>query len=174
MLSLSRLQLNMVSWWRTLCSCLRRPVSFVIRDFKNNTETAAVKGNVFEGVNDGLILFDRDGKFGYVDFDNNVKIAPKYDYSCGFSEGLAAVSLNGKWGFIDTAGKVVIPLQYDDDESWYDSDEPDVKFLKGRAAVYKGENYGVIDKAANIVVPFKYDYITIDTVKKQIRARYKG
>lgn len=144
------------------------PASFVIWDYKNNTKSAPVKGNVLDGINDGMILFDRDGKFGFVDIDNNVNVAPKYDYSCGFSEGLASVCLNGKWGFIDASGKVVIPLQYDDDESWYESSEPDVKFQKGRAVVYKNEKYGVIDKKAGVVVPFKYDFITIDSLKNQI------
>lgn len=149
------------------------PDSFVIWNLRTGVKSAPVKGYVYDSLRDGLLLFNGDGGYGYVDADNNVKVEPRYDFSCGYSEGLASVRSGGKWGFIDKAGKMVIPMQYDDDETWYDSDEPDIRFLKSRACVMKNGKYGVIDKAGNVVVPFKYDYVTIDTLKNQITgARY--
>lgn len=57
---------------------------------------------------DGLVAFCRDGKWGYVDLEGNVVIAPTYAGAKSFSNGLAAVFNGSKWGFINKDGQLVI------------------------------------------------------------------
>ena len=80
-----------------------------------------------------------EGKFGYIDAEGNVVIAPQYDLAGGFHDGLAMViewDPDGgrdpktgldkqKVGFINNDGELVAPLRYD-----YARD-----FSEGRAAV---------------------------------------
>ena len=46
------------------------------------------------------------GKWGYIDQQGEVAIAPQFDYAADFSEGLAAVQQDGRYGYIDTDGKL--------------------------------------------------------------------
>ena len=59
---------------------------------------------------EGLALIEQDEKYGYVDTQGNIAIAPQYDEAGNFSEGVVAVVLNDKSFFIDAAGNVVITL----------------------------------------------------------------
>ena len=59
---------------------------------------------------EGLALIEQNGKYGYIDTQGNIAIAPQYDEAGNFSEGLVAVVLDGKSFFIDGAGKVAIAL----------------------------------------------------------------
>jgi hypothetical protein len=63
---------------------------------------------------DGLVAFCKGEKWGFVDAEGNVLIAPKYEMARSFSHGLAAVCQNGRWGFIDPNGEVVIDMQFTD------------------------------------------------------------
>lgn len=68
--------------------------------------------NVDIVLQDGLIAYEEDGSWGFVDTTGKVIIAPAFDGAKSFSNGLAAVCMNGKWGFIDTSGSVVIECQF--------------------------------------------------------------
>ena len=59
---------------------------------------------------EGLALIEQNGKYGYIDTQGNIAIAPQYDEAGYFSEGLVAVVLDGKSFFIDAAGNVGITL----------------------------------------------------------------
>ena len=54
-----------------------------------------------------------NGKWGFVDEQDNVVISFEYDNADNFFDGLARVKLNGKWGFIDKSGKEIIPIKYE-------------------------------------------------------------
>jgi len=62
---------------------------------------------------EGLAVYERDGKFGYVDSTGRVAVKAQYDLAKDFSNGMGYVSKNGKWGYIDRTGKVIIPIKYD-------------------------------------------------------------
>ena len=51
-----------------------------------------------------MALIDRNGKYGYIDTQGNIAIAPQYDEAGNFLEGLVAVALDG-------ARKVAIALK---------------------------------------------------------------
>lgn len=63
-------------------------------------------------MSDGLIAYEKGGKWGYVNTEGKVIIKPQYDEARSFSCGLAAVCKGEKWGFIDTSGEVVIEYQF--------------------------------------------------------------
>lgn len=53
-----------------------------------------------------------NGKWGFVNTQGEITIAPTYEEAKSFSNGVAAVKLDGKWGFINTAGNIVIDPVY--------------------------------------------------------------
>lgn len=57
---------------------------------------------------EGLAPVVKDGKYGYVDKDGRVVIAPTYDTASDFTDGKAVVQLNDKYGVVDTEGRSVI------------------------------------------------------------------
>lgn len=77
--------------------------------------------NEFDGV---MVICRRDGKWGVVDTDGNVRVPfGKYDIIDPFFMGLARVKIgelaslrgnHGKfhWGIIDLSGKEVVPVKY--------------------------------------------------------------
>lgn len=67
-------------------------------------------GYDIQAYSDGVILLERDGKYGYMDYTGAWIAQPIYDYARPFSEGLAVVGFNdGVRLMIDTAGNIVIP-----------------------------------------------------------------
>lgn len=59
----------------------------------------------------------KDGKWGYIDINNNVVIDFIFDDANSFSEGLASVSMIDKdkelYGYINSSNNLVIPYKYD-------------------------------------------------------------
>ncbi len=85
---------------------------------------------------------DSGGKWGFIDTNGKMVIAPQFEKATIFSEGLAKVQLNGKYGFIDKSGNWVIKPKYDNVSD----------FNNGIASIYmKNERMGYIDKNENFV-----------------------
>ena len=61
---------------------------------------------------DGLIAVCVNGKWGYVDFEGEMKIEPKYLEAKSFSYGLAAVYNGTDWGFINKNDELAIDYQF--------------------------------------------------------------
>lgn len=57
---------------------------------------------------------DDGGRWGFVDMQGHMVIAPVYDSVMTFSQGLAAAHQDGKWGFIDPQGRWRVEPRYDD------------------------------------------------------------
>jgi hypothetical protein len=94
----------------------------------------------------GLFLIQKDGKWGFVDREGNVKIPPQFDQAAPFSDDLAVVALGGRAGYIDKNGKFVINPQF----------VSAAPFSEGLAAVRSGNAWGFIDKTGKIVVPAQF------------------
>ena len=62
---------------------------------------------------DGVILLQREGKYGYMSSNGSWITNPDYDSAEPFLEGLAVVGRGGKYGVIATDGSVVVPLVFD-------------------------------------------------------------
>ncbi len=62
---------------------------------------------------DGMLLLEKNGLYGYMDYTGDWIVEPKLAYANPFSEGLAVVGYaKGKLGVIDTKGNVVLPYMY--------------------------------------------------------------
>ena len=84
---------------------------------------------MYHTFSEGMLRFRQDRRFGYIDTNGNVVIAPRFLEAGQFSEGLARVYVGGhyglrrngfgrgvsggKWGYIDTTGKMVIEPRFD-------------------------------------------------------------
>ena len=65
------------------------------------------------GYSDGLMLLEKDGKYGYMDIYGNWVVKPSYTYAEPFSEGLAVVGYkNATYGMIDKNGDTALPKIY--------------------------------------------------------------
>ena len=92
---------------------------------------------------EGFSAIKKDGKFGFIDDLNRLRIANRYDSAQSYSEGLAAVSLLGKWAYIDKAERIIIQPMYERADPFHD----------GLALVIYEGNYNLIDQ--NNVLRFK-------------------
>lgn len=92
---------------------------------------------------DGLAPVKKDGKWGYIDEENNVVIPFQYEMGWYFSEGYAVVAVESmmsttgrlgyKIGFVDTEGTYT-PFFFNDDDMWIfvdDYDKSELSFHNG-------------------------------------------
>ena len=96
---------------------------------------------------EGRAIIQKDKKFGYIDQNRSIVLAPTYDVAGYFSDGLALVKNGGYYGFIDINGAVAIPLIYDDA----------LAFSEGVAVVAQKDMYGFINKKGDVEIPLMYD-----------------
>ncbi len=57
--------------------------------------------NMKPNFSDGLVAFEKNGKWGACDEDGDVRIRPQFDSFIEFDKGFASASSDGKVGFID-------------------------------------------------------------------------
>ena len=75
--------------------------------FEEKTNSEILKGKT-------LYLSKKNGKYGYVDKNNNVVVEYKYDDASEQNVyGYCAVKLNGKWGCLDKQGKMIQEPKYE-------------------------------------------------------------
>ena len=89
---------------------------YVILD-KTGKEFSVPVGYRVHSYSDGVILLERNGVYGYLDYTKTWLTVPEFEDAKPFMEGLAACKKDGKWGMIDTAGNTVIPFLYDNIQS---------------------------------------------------------
>ncbi len=117
-----------------------------------------------------LFLIRKDGFYGFIDREGNIRIKPQFYLANDFSEGLAYADLGYTRGFIDKTGKLIIDLK------GYASDY----FSEGIALIsyswmgtegFGGSSFKYIDKDANLLfkqsfayaTPFKDNYAFVKT-----------
>jgi hypothetical protein len=99
------------------------------------------------GFSEGLGRISVNKKWGFINEQGRVVIAPRFDNEWSFSEGMAPVMLGHKWGFIDTAGKMVIPPV-----SLAGSE-----FSEGVACVAVDRRWQYLDKTGKLAFPETYE-----------------
>lgn len=90
---------------------------------KNETETiVSANGSYLNypkdykliSYSDGMLLLEKDSKYGYMSHAGYWVVHPDLSYAEPFSEGLAVISYgDSKYGIIDTSGNMVMPAIYD-------------------------------------------------------------
>lgn len=89
-------------------------------------------------------------RYGYVNHQGVMVIAPSFEDAYSFSEGLAAVTLpSGEWVYIDMAGNIMLQDNY----TWAHD------FHDGCAIVEKNGSFGVIDATGNTLIDFLFNAI---------------
>ena len=63
---------------------------------------------------DGVLLLEKNGKYGYMDLDGGWIMPSVYSFASPYVQGLAAVAgSDGKYCLIDTDGNYVLPMYFD-------------------------------------------------------------
>jgi len=64
-------------------------------------------------VNNNLFAQEKNGKWGFVDKQGNVKVDYNYDKATEFNKyGFAGIRINGKWGVINSNGEILLQPIY--------------------------------------------------------------
>jgi len=98
---------------------------------------------------DGLLLSNKQGKYGYYNIQGKIAIPFIYELAWLFSDGYALIRVDNKYGYINKKGEVVISPQFEDACSFSD----------GAAAVLKDGKWGYIDTSGNFIIPPRFDPI---------------
>ena len=106
----------------------------------------------------GYLIAAKNGRYGYIDSNENILVPFKYDQLDMAQNDLIPVMKNEKYGVVDMNGDIVIPLQYD---SWVSFDD---RYGKNCALTSIGDKVGIIDINNNIIAPFKFDHAREDEV----------
>ena len=89
-------------------------------------------------------------KYGFIDLEGNMVIAPQFDDASSFSEGFTRVETkNGRKFYINKKGEKVLEPLFDDFGDFSD----------GLAWVEKRGKYGFIDKAGKVVIEPQFDQL---------------
>ena len=95
-----------------------------------------------------------NGKYGYIDRNGNLTIAPQFEEARNFcGNGLARARMSGKWGFIDRSGKYVINPLFDWTSLLCDD---------GFAVVMQNDRFGIINNGGEVVVTPQFARIIYD------------
>lgn len=106
---------------------------------------------------EGLAAVKIDGKYGYIDKDNNLIIEPSFDNANSFHNGKAWVKVEDKYGIIDKKGDFFVEPQFNEILNYDYYDYP----LYGYTIVQKKSKWGCIDTTTgNLVIDPIYDEIS--------------
>jgi hypothetical protein len=98
---------------------------------------------------EGFFGIRLDNKYGFIDHNDKLRIANRYDGIGPFKNGLAAVKIRGGWGFVDKAENLVI-------QPWYQTVGD---FSTQYATASKNGKMGIIDMEGRVIIAFEFDEI---------------
>ncbi len=80
--------------------------------YPNGKEFPIPDGYTLKGYSDGIMVLERNGLYGYMDYTGRWIAEPEYSNAEPFYQGLGVVTKNGNSGVVDTNGDFVLPLRY--------------------------------------------------------------
>lgn len=115
-------------------------------------------------VGEGLVRVKKNGKWGFVDINNNIVIDFKYDFACNFSKGKAYTIIGHSSGSIDKRGNKISSSSKIQDYCPEDLDttvELKNQFEDSLLGIVKGKGkFGVSEKiSGKKIIPMIYDEI---------------
>lgn len=145
--------------------------------FINKKGEVIIDGKQFDYVHqmfEGMVVVNKDGKYGVLDNNGNQVVAPKFKECRDFSNDLTWVKMGRKWGCIDKKGNMVIDTNYvsinDFHEGlafvWIDDDYPVCIDKKGKVVIkelpkglHRSDHLIFSESLARVKVDGKYGYI---------------
>lgn len=100
-----------------------------------------------------FFLIKKEGRYGFMDLNGQLRIANRYDSARSFSGGMSAIKLIGKWGFIDKDETLRV-------QPFYDAVED---FSEGLAIVNVADKYGIVNQDGDEVVALEWKKIRRQT-----------
>ena len=97
----------------------------------------------------GFVKVKLDGKFGFINEDDEEIVSCKYEYADDFYDGMAKVKSEEGWGFVNEDGEEIISCKY----------EYATSFSDGLARVKSEEGCGFINKDGEEIIPCKYEEV---------------
>ncbi len=122
-----------------------------ILGFENNYEFISLSD-----YEESLIQVQKNGKYGYVNKENEIKIPIIYDEVLQLGNGLITAHKNGKYGFIDFSGNIIIEFQYEDVFIFGEIQSDNHKYCQ----ISINGKYGFINENGQNVIPCIYDSVT--------------
>ncbi len=95
-------------------------------------------------------FIQKDGKWGLIDSNFQVLLAPQFDQIDLFQQGFATVTSGSAVGLIDKTGKIIVEPKYDVINPFQED---------GLAKVTKENKSGLVDKTGKVIIEPKYDDI---------------
>ncbi len=96
----------------------------------------------------GLAAVQVKDKWGYINCDGKMQIAPTFDDARFFAEDLAPVRIGSRWGYIDRSGQMAIAPAFEDA----------CPFSEGLAVAYVKDSAGFIDKHGKFVIKPQFQW----------------
>jgi len=99
---------------------LNRIGSYYLQTEEHDSNGQLTKTTIWTAIDDNFVNFQegrcaviKNGKYGFIDTNNNIVLPVIYDAANNYYNGYAVVALGDKFGIIDTAGNFKIPCIYD-------------------------------------------------------------
>ena len=88
---------------------------YYIKPNERNPLTFAqnANNNIFFGFNNGLVKYQANNKYGFLDKFLKAKIPAIYDEVTNFENNRSCIKLDGYWGVIDVTGRFIIQPNYE-------------------------------------------------------------
>ncbi|MCG8478371.1 MAG: WG repeat-containing protein [Spirochaetales bacterium] len=120
---------------------------------RSGNSIATIVADEVRAPSDGMILFERDREFGFVDY-NGIERIVGLRLARDFNEGKAFVEVNGRRGYIDSNAQWSFP----NPQNFYGA-----QFSDGMARVWRTINnetrWGVVNDTGTVVIEFNYFFL---------------
>ena len=109
-------------------------------------------------LSDGWVLFEKNGKYGYMNSSLTVPENLPFDGASNFRDGIAAVKKDGKWGLINSNGEQITEYVFDDIllDDFDTCISNGVVFAKqsGKYYMYRSDGTQISDRGFDDAYPF--------------------
>ncbi len=111
------------------------------------------------------LIAKKNGKYGTINFSNQIRVDFLYTYNLDFSNGFAIATKDLLKGVIDIYGKIIVPREYEDITKIEITNEilkADLTIINQTISYFsvkKNKKYGLYDQYSQLLIPLEYGYI---------------
>ncbi len=132
------------------------------KDKSSNNINSNISNELIDNKNDYIAVSNKEGKYGYIDTEGNLKIDYLYNDGTNFINGLAIVENSDyEYGIINYKGETVIDFGKYEDIVHTNEDETYNKMYSNLFIVNDDEKYSLLDRKGKVIA-LDYDYIESD------------